>query len=227
MAEQRVEAARTAEQHIKMSYDEWLTAFEDSTHTEWVNGEAITFMPPKTIHQQIADFLSRLMGLYAELLHLGTVISAPFEMRIRAGGNVRGPDLLFIAHEHLERLTPDRLASPADLVVEILSEDSARRDRSDKFYEYQGGGVREYLIVDPRPGKERLDWYALQEDGRYQALLPDGQGRYRSAALPRFWLRAGWLREGHIPDPLLALAEIRGLSPEAAQALREMLLGAV
>jgi Uma2 family endonuclease len=226
MAEQVILLPKTSEQRFKMSYEEWLVAFDEDTHTEWVNGEAIVFMAPKTIHQLIADFLSRLIGLYADLLRLGTVISAPFEIRIVEGGPAREPDLVFIAKENVARLTPDRLIGAADLVIEVISPDSTARDRSDKFDEYQEGGVREYLIVDPREGKERIDWYVLQPDGRYQAILPDEAGRYHSAVLPGFWLRAEWLREGQIPDPLIALAEIRGLSPEATQTLREMLGGA-
>lgn len=225
MAEQVITTSRTGEQRIKMSYEEWLTAFDDSTHSEWVNGEAIVFMSPKAIHQLIVDFLSRLIDLYAGLFQLGTTISAPFEMRIVDGGAAREPDLLFIARENLARLTPERVAGAADFVVEVISPESHACDRSDKFYEYQAGGVREYLIVDPREGKERIDWYVLQADGRYQAVLPDADGRYHSASLPGFWLRAEWLREGQIPSPLPTLVEICLVSPDTAAALRRMLGG--
>jgi Uma2 family endonuclease len=225
MEEQTIQATRTAERRIAMSYAEWLIAFDDSTHTEWVNGEAIVFRSPKTIHQQSVDFLQAVIRLYAELFRLGTVISSPFEMLVHEGGNAREPDLLFIARENLARLTRDRLNGPADLVVEVILQESTGRDRGEKFYEYQEGGVREYWIVDPRPGKERIDWYVLQHDGRYQAVLPDNSGRFRSAVLPGFWLQAEWLREGQIPDLLVALAEIRWLSSEAARALVELLQG--
>ena len=41
------------EQHIPMTYAEYLTAFDESAHAEWVNGEAILFMPPDIRHQDI------------------------------------------------------------------------------------------------------------------------------------------------------------------------------
>jgi Uma2 family endonuclease len=95
------------------------------------------------IHQITLGYLYELLSLFVRLFNLGKVIVAPFEMKARRGGSSREPDLLF-ARENLERLTGDRLSGPADLVVEIISEDSVRRDRDDKFREYAEAGVREY-----------------------------------------------------------------------------------
>ncbi|MFQ3674840.1 MAG: Uma2 family endonuclease, partial [Aggregatilineales bacterium] len=39
-----------------------------------------------------------------------------------------------------------------DLVIEVISEATARRDRQTKYELYQRAGVREYWIVDPRDG---------------------------------------------------------------------------
>jgi Uma2 family endonuclease len=209
------EPAVGGEQRIKMSYEEYRAWPEESRQTEWVDGEMIIFMPPITIHQKITDFLSRVLGLYVELLRLGAVISAPFEMRVRADSNGREPDIVFIAAESLGRLTDKRLDGPADLAIEIISDESVARDRGDKFYEYQEGGVREYWIIDPRPGKERVDCYWLTPEGRYQAILPDAAGRYYARVLPDFWFHPDWLGQEPLPNPLLALAEI---APQAMRA---------
>jgi Uma2 family endonuclease len=114
-------------------------------------------------------------------------------------------------------LTDKRLDGPADLAIEVISDESVARDRSDKFYEYQEGGVREYWIIDPRPGKERVDCYWLTPERRFQAVLPDGDGRYHANVLAGFWFQSDWLRQEILPNPLLALAEI------APQALRDSL----
>jgi Uma2 family endonuclease len=204
------------EQHIPMSYDEFLE-FATDIHAEWVNGEAIIFMPPKTIHQQLVLFLSSLMLYFARSRNLGEVLIAPFAMRTGPEAPAREPDILFVAREHLDRLTTDRLEGAADLIIEVVSDSSLARDRADKFYEYQEAGVREYWIIDPRPGKERADFYQLMPDGKYQAALPDADGRYRAEVLPGFWLRVDWLWQEQLPDPLLVLREI------APDALREVL----
>lgn len=215
------EAARTGEQRVKMSYDEFVTSVDEDAHAEWVDGEVIFFMPPKTIHQRIAQFLTSMLSMYVQMLRLGEVLSAPLEMRARPDGNAREPDILFVANEHRDRLTERRLEGPADLIVEIISDESVGRDRGDKFYEYEEAGVREYWIVDPRPGRQRVDVWWLTTEGKYQAILPDDHGRYHSHVLPGFWLRASWLTQEPLPDTLVALAEMRGVAPDVVQAFRD------
>ena len=110
--------------------------------------------------------------------------------------------------------SPTRLVGPADLVIEIVSDSSAARDRVDKFYEYERAGVREYWIFDPRTDKERVDFYRLTAQGKYQAVLPDADGRYHAAVLPGFWLHPDWLWQDPPPNAMVTLAAI------APQALR-------
>ena len=208
MVQQITEAPVMQEQRLTMSYEEFLTWTTEDTHAEWVNGEVIVFMPPKTIHQRIAGFLYNLLSLYARFFNLGEVIPAPFEMRLWPDRASREPDILFIAREHQERLTAERLEGPADLVVEFISDTSVVRDRDDKFYEYQEAGVPEYWIVDPRPGKQRADFYCLTPEGKYQAVLPDANGQYHPAVLPGFWFDPRWMWQEPLPDPVVLLARI-------------------
>ncbi len=187
-----------------MSYEEFL-AWTDAPHAEWVNGDVIAFMPPNTIHQRIAGFLFNLLSIYAHFFNLGEVIAAPFEMRVFPGRSSREPDLVFVAREHLARLTSERLEGPADLAIELISDSSVARDRDDKFYEYQEAGVGEYWIIDPRPGKERADFYQLTAEGKYQAALPDADGRYHSIVVRGFWLNPDWMWQDPLPNPLALL----------------------
>lgn len=190
----------------RVSYEEWLALDTDNRLCEWDDGEVIAFMPPKRIHQLVFLLLSQLMGHYVRRRGLGQVVPAPFEMRLER--SAREPDLLFVANEHLDRLTEERLYGPADLVVEIFSDDSPARDRVRKFAEYAEAGVGEYWLSDPRPGKDTLDVFALGEDGRFARIEPDGEGVIRSLILPGFWFDPGWLRQRPLPDALDLLAHI-------------------
>jgi len=110
---------------------------------------------------------------------------------------------------------------PADLIVEVVSDDSVSRDRSDKFYEYQAAGVREYWIIDPRPGYERADFYVLDTKGRYQPVPIDPDGRYHSTVLAGFWFEVEWVLSATLPDVLQALAQVVGPEQLLAQIARQ------
>ena len=195
---------------LRMSYAEWLTWEHEGGLTEWVDGEVIVLTPPTILHQRIVGFLSTLLHLFTQMYHLGQVLAAPVGMRAIVGGNGREPDVLFLATENLGFLTERAVEGPADLVVEVISEDSVARDRGDKFYEYQEGGVREYWIIDPRPSKQRVDLYVIDRDARYQPVPVASDGAYHSAVLPGFYLKEGWLWADE-PNPLAALVELVGL----------------
>jgi Uma2 family endonuclease len=198
------------DQPLRMSYEEFLAWADEDVHAEWVNGEVIVQMPPKEPHQRVVAFLMSLMTLFIELFKLGRLLPAPFEMRAVPDGPAREPDLIFVAREHLDRLSPERLSGPADLVIEVISDDSVARDRADKFYEYQAAGVREYWILDSRPGRERADFYVLDAKGRYRPVPPNPDSRYDSTVLPGFWLHVDWLTSAEPPAVLTALAQVVG-----------------
>ena len=144
---------------------------------------------------------------------------APFELKITPDGNSREPDLMFLAKQHLERLTTERVVGPPDLIIEIVSDDSTHRDRVDKFDEYEAGGVLEYWIIDNRPRRQRALFFQLDDQGHYQSVPVGADGIYRSAVLPSFWLQVDWLWAEQ-PDVLRALAEVIG-PEQMAQALRK------
>ncbi|BCW95040.1 MAG: Uma2 family endonuclease [Fimbriimonadales bacterium] len=205
---------------LRMSYEEFLEWADEDVHAEWVNGEVIVFMPPKNRHQEIVTFLATLMRLYADFFNLGKVLVAPFEMRLT--NSAREPDILFVARESLPRLTQERLQGPADLVVEVVSEYSVGRDRVEKLLEYQTEGVREYWLIDSRPGKAGAEFFVRDAQGKFNPVPADEGGVYRSTVLAGFWWRLDWLYADEFPDTLLTFAEIAGFPAEVVETLRQM-----
>ncbi len=192
----------------RMSYEEYTHWEHEGGLTEWIDGEVHIYMPPTILHQRMVAFLLFLLQGFIRLHRLGELLAAPITMRALPGGNAREPDLFFLATEHLGYLTETELNGPADLAIEIISDDSVVRDRDDKFYEYQAGGVREYWIIDPRPNRKRADFFVLDQNGVYQPV-PVANGVYYSTVLPNFWLKVDWLW-AEDPNPLTALAEVVG-----------------
>jgi len=204
MAQARLTVSQE-ERSLAMSYEAWRGWAGESTQAEWANGEGITFVPPTVLHAQLSRFLFFLTGLFVEARDLGEMFSAPIEMRLAR--SAREPDLLFLAHHHRHRLKETRLLGPADLVIEIVSPESSRRDRVEKLAEYEEAGVPEYWLFDPRPRRRTADFFHLR-DGRYGGAPLDADGRHHSTVLPGFWLRPAWLWDDPLPNVLACLAEI-------------------
>lgn len=183
------------------TYEEFLEWADEDARAEWVDCEVIVMSPASSRHQQLVGFLVTLMGIYVEENALGQVLSAPFQMKLENG---REPDVLFLKKEHEGRLKEAYLDGPADLVVEIVSPESGPRDRGEKFYEYEAGGVQEYWLIDPI--REQIEVYRLEE-GRYHLVQPEEEGIYRSEVVPGFWLRASWLWQESLPKVLGVLRE--------------------
>jgi Uma2 family endonuclease len=207
----------------KMSFEEFLQWVDEDTHTEWVNGEVITFMPAKRFHQDTLDFLRGLLAMFAGFFHLGRVMTAPYGMKLKRA--YREPDIFWVASENLKQRTVSFFDGPADLAIEIISDDSVQRDRREKLKEYREAGVKEYWIIDPRPGKQRADFYRLDETGDYDLFATEDDERVESAVLPGFWLRPAWLWQIDEITPLEAFYEIRGLSAEQIEQIQQLLRG--
>lgn len=206
---------------LRMTYEEYLDWHPEDILAEWVEGEVIVHMPPLEIHQSAVTFMDRLIGLFVEMLQLGRLKVAPFEVRLNPDGPSREPDLLFIDQAHMNRLTPKRVDGAPDLVIEIVSDDSVQRDRVTKFDEYERAGVREYWIIDNRPDHQRAWFYRLGDDGRFATIPLDDGGVFRSTVLPGFWLRQAWLFDP-APDAIAAIAHVLG-PDRVADALRQAL----
>lgn len=197
---------------LKMTFEEFdVWSFQQTVHnTEWVNGEAIYKAGVSTTHQRIILFLSQLFDLYIQLFKLGDLSSAPVQIRIN-DTSVREPDLFFIANDKLHLLSDKRLDGAPTLIVEVVSDGSVKLDRETKWKEYQEAGVSEYWIIDPRPGKERADFYR-QEDGGFVLVATEDDDKFESEALQGFWLQPSWLWKTTEIQPLVKMVEITGLS---------------
>jgi Uma2 family endonuclease len=208
MEEMIILKGKTAEKQPYITYEEYLALTGESQITEWVDGEVINYMPPFYTHQDIVTFLAAILREFVSILQLGRIIVAPFEVKLWPDGPSREPDLLFISKSNRNNRTEKRFEGAPDLVVEVISADSVRRDRVDKFQEYEQAGVREYWLIDPRPNRQQADFYERDEAGLFVPAELDEHGVFRSAILPGFWLNVNWFWEEPLPNPQLLLAQV-------------------
>jgi Uma2 family endonuclease len=81
--------------------------------------------------------------------------------------NVPQPDLIWVAERSRNIISPARIEGPPELVVEVLSPTSYKRDRDVRFKLYERSGVQEYWLVSP-PQRSIMVWSL--NDGRYQLV---------------------------------------------------------
>jgi Uma2 family endonuclease len=183
----------------EISYEDFLAWCDEDTWAEWVDGDIIMVSPASKQHQRILRFLMSLISSYVELNNLGEVLPAPFQMKLDKTRSGREPDLIYVNSVNLDRLKDNYLDGPADMVVEIVSEESINRDRGEKFIEYETAGISEYWLIDPI--RQQAEFYRLGADNYYHLILPDEKGIYHSEVVRGFWLRVSWLWQE--PPPLV------------------------
>lgn len=166
-------------------------------HAEWVDGVVIKMSPVAFRHFQIVRFITMLLTAYLEKTHEGEVAGEPFVMKLWPEKRGREPDIFVVTTANLDRLKKTYLEGPADLVIEVVSEESIERDRGTKFQEYETGGVREYWIVDP-VHKETL-FYILGDEKTYVPNQPDENGIYTSYVLPQLCFKVNLMLQTPVP----------------------------
>lgn len=194
--------AQSASSGIRMSYEEFLSEYEGE-HAEWVDGEVQLMSPVSSEHQRLGGFLFTLLQFLVQEHGLGEVFYEKFQMKTGASLPGREPDIAVVLNENASRIRPTFLDGPADIAVEVVSNESRSRDRGEKFDEYEEGGVREYWLIDPE--REMAEFYIRNDNGIFEtATLEDGV--FRSTVLEGFWVRTSWLWER--PALKVALAEL-------------------
>jgi Uma2 family endonuclease len=142
--------------------------------------------PARWPHGKLGAMLCHRLASHVEDAGLGLVFDSSQGFALPSGDTVE-PDVSVVLREtwtHAPRPAPDRfLTVVPDLIVEILSPSTARRDRGLKRDIYERNGVREYWLVDPsrqaitvlvRDDRGRLgsDGTATRDQAASSVLLP-------------------------------------------------------
>ena len=127
--------------------EEEYLALDTNRLIELSDGRLEVLPLPTEIHQKIVFFLNKLFEAFLLRHKLGTVVAAPFPVRLWRG-KMRQPDLVVLLSERDPR-RGNQFWKGADLAVEVVSPGGRKRDLKIKRAEYAKAGVKEYWIVDP------------------------------------------------------------------------------
>jgi len=139
---------------------------DDGRRHELIDGAHYVTPAPSRRHQSVSLRLTLAIGGFLQQHPVGQLLVAPFEVALsQYVHQTWQPDLLFVRAEREEILAERRATGAPDLVIEILSPSTRRRDRELKRKTYERFGVAEYWIVDPDAGTVRV---LRLEDGEYR-----------------------------------------------------------
>ena len=152
----------------KLTYEDYAKTPDDE-RWELIDGELIMAPAPNMEHQSIQSAVGVAIANFVASQELGRLFFSPTDVKLSENDTVQ-PDLVFVSSERENIITYANIQGAPDLVVEILSPSTARRDWRDKFDLYQSHGVKECWLVDP---VSRMVWVFLLTDGVF-----DEVGRY-------------------------------------------------
>ncbi len=149
------------------SYADYLKwRFEESV--ELIKGKVVRMPPsPSASHQRVSFNLTIEFGNYLKGRSC-KAFAAPFDVRLIKREDdaqvktVVQPDLCIICDT--AKIDEKGCHGAPDLIIEILSPSTSKKDVKDKYDLYQEAGVREYWVVDPTD--KLVDVFILKE-GKY------------------------------------------------------------
>ena len=149
---------------VKLTYDDFVLFPDDGKRHELIDGEHYVTPSPSTRHQGISGNLYFLLRAHIERTPIGRVFYAPYDI-VLTQFDVVEPDLMYFSHARAaDVLTALHATGAPELVIEIASKGTRKRDETIKRRLYERSGVSEYWVVDPAIDVIRV--YRLQH-GRY------------------------------------------------------------
>jgi Uma2 family endonuclease len=141
---------KSASPGVKLTYDDFLLFPDDGQRHELIDGEHFVTPSPASVHQRIVGNIHFRIRLFLEAHSIGEVFLAPFDV-VFGEHDVVEPDLLYISASRREEiLTKLHVRGVPDLVIEVGSPGTRKRDETVKRRLYERSGVREYWVVDPK-----------------------------------------------------------------------------
>ena len=156
------------EPNRRYTYADYLT-WDDIERWELIDGIPYNMTPaPSPDHQRILLGLSRKIADYLDGGKCEAFI-APFDVRLfphenKNDDNVVQPDLTIICDP--SKITEKGYEGVPNLIIEILSPSTAKKDRGQKKRLYERAGVKEYWIVDP--SNQTVEVFTQSDQGKYK-----------------------------------------------------------
>ena len=177
-------AASDATTGARLTYDDFVLFPDDGKRHELIDGEHYVTPSPNTRHQRILARLFLLIGGWLDTHRIGQTFFAPYDV-VFTDFDVVEPDLLYMSNQRAaEVITPKHVRGVPELVVEIASRGTRKRDETIKRRLYQREGVTEYWVVDPELDVIRVYQRGEERFGRPIELTREAGDTLATPLLP-------------------------------------------
>jgi Uma2 family endonuclease len=132
---------------VRFTYDDLQQFPEDGKRRELVEGELYTMPSPSPEHQDIVGEFFFELKLFLRSNPLGRAFVAPVDVIFHID-DVVIPDVMFVSSERQELISKRGVEGAPDLVVEVVSPSSVKRDLEVKRKLCQREGVIVYIAID-------------------------------------------------------------------------------
>jgi Uma2 family endonuclease len=174
----------------QLTYEDYLLFPDDGKRHEIIEGDHYITPAPNTKHQRASGNLFIVLSSFARRHKLGEVFDAPYDV-VLSEENVVQPDLVFVSAGRATTVTEYNIQGAPDLVIEIVSEATRKKDEVTKRKLYERFRVREYWIVDPELETVKVFRLVKRSYVRVAELTHEGQKMVTTPLLPGFRLRLG------------------------------------
>jgi Uma2 family endonuclease len=163
----------TLDLNKRYTYADYLTWLDD-VRRELIDGFIKMMSAPLSAHARVSKNLTwHLESVVRKNGGKCEVFYAPFDVRLPKNGEssydkidtVVQPDICVICDP--SKIDERGCCGAPDMIVEILSPSTLKKDTTEKFTLYEKSGVNEYWMVHPKD--KAIHVYLLQNDGKYDA----------------------------------------------------------
>jgi len=153
---------------------------KDFDLSEIIDGEEYILHSPFTRHQEISINIINELLYYVRKNNLGKVYYSPLDVIFKDGINEVQPDLIFIKNENLS-IVQDFIRGVPDMLCEIISKSTSKKDLVTKKALYEKYGVSEYWVV--YPDIEMVEIFTIENSRYVTYSIAVGDGIVKSKVI--------------------------------------------
>ncbi len=136
-----------------------LEKLPEDVRAELIDGQMFLFASPRTTHQRLILALGTTLKQHIdEKGGSCETLLAPLDVRLNQDNRTQvQPDVMVVCDP--DKVHEEGIWGAPDLIIEIVSKSTKRRDYGLKLLKYRTAGVREYWVVDPFKRTVMVCWF--------------------------------------------------------------------